>query len=113
MSLVKTAGQYLIPPHAIFRPDVNQSKIRVVFDTSKNDYRCSLLNSGLCEESKVQKDIDDILMRFRLNQFAFTTDICKMYHQIIVLSENQPLQYILWCSSPHDKLLEYELNTVK
>lgn len=112
MSVAKIDGQYFIPHHAIYRPNINQSKIRVVFDASASNYQCPSLNSCLYQGPKLQQDIVDVLTRFRLHKFAFTADICKMYRQIMVLPEYRPLQHILWRSSPHEKLIEYELNTV-
>ncbi|KAL4141360.1 hypothetical protein QTP88_004012 [Uroleucon formosanum] len=35
-----------------------------------------------------------------------------MYRQVLILPKYRKFQHILWRSSPHDKLLEYELNTV-
>jgi len=35
-----------------------------------------------------------------------------MYRKILILPEYRRFQHILWCSSPHDELREYELNTI-
>lgn len=80
MSVVKTDGQYFISHYAVFRPDVSQSKIRVVFDAFVSGYCCPSLKSCLYQGPKLQQDIIDILTRFRLNKFAFIADICKIYH---------------------------------
>lgn len=112
MSCAKSPGLYIIPHHAVYRSNDSDKKIRVVFDASAQTSVGSALNSCLFQGPKLQQDIIDVLTRFRTFKFAFTSDICKMYRQILVLPEYRPLQHILWRSSPHDKLVEYELNTV-
>ncbi|XP_008182033.1 uncharacterized protein LOC103309131 [Acyrthosiphon pisum] len=112
MSIAPTPGHYFVPHHAIYKADDGDAKIRVVFDASA---RCSTgpsLNSCLLPGKKLQQDIIDVLTRFRIHQHAFTADICKMYRQIQVLPEYRKYQHILWRSSPHDQLVEYQLNTV-
>lgn len=61
MSVAKTDGQYFILHHAVFRPDVSQSKIRVVFDAFASGYCCPSLKSCLYQGPILQQDIIDIL----------------------------------------------------
>ncbi|XP_022164008.1 uncharacterized protein LOC111029351 [Myzus persicae] len=112
MSVAASPGRYLIPHHAVYRPEVNESKIRVVFDASAHGARGPSLNQALLPGPKLQQDIIDILTRFRVHRYAFTTDICKMYRQVLILPEYRQYQHVLWRASPHDELVEYELNTV-
>uniref|UniRef100_A0A2S2PC01 Integrase catalytic domain-containing protein n=1 Tax=Schizaphis graminum TaxID=13262 RepID=A0A2S2PC01_SCHGA len=112
MSVASTPGHYFVPHHAVYKADDGDAKIRVVFDASA---RCSAgpsLNSCLLPGPKLQQDLIDVLTRFRIYPHAFTADICKMYRQIQVLPEYRKYQHILWRSSPHDQLVEYQLNTV-
>ncbi|XP_060879147.1 uncharacterized protein LOC132951346 [Metopolophium dirhodum] len=112
MSVAPTPGHYFIPHHAIYKAYDGDAKIRVVFDASA---RCSAgpsLNSCLLPGKTLQQDIIDVLTRFGIYPHAFTADICKMYRQIQVLPEYRKYQHILWRSSPHDQLVEYQLNTV-
>ncbi|KAF0721556.1 Integrase catalytic domain-containing protein, partial [Aphis craccivora] len=112
MSLASSPGSYFIPHHAIYRPEVDAKKIRVVFDASARGFRGPSLNDCLFRGPKLQQDLIDILIRFRVHKYVFTTDICKMYRQILVLPEYRTFQHILWRASPHAELQEYELNTV-
>lgn len=112
MSVAKTPGQYVIPHHAVYRPDDGDDKIRVVFDASARCSRSPSLNQCLYQGPKLQQDLVDILIRFRVHKYALTADICKMYRQILVSPEHRTLQHILWRSSPTEDLIEYELNTV-
>lgn len=112
MSVATSPGRYFIPHHAVYRPAIDENKIRVVFDASAQSSRGPSLNNCLFTGPKLQQDIVDILTRFRVPKYVFTTDICKMYRQILVLPEYRQFQHILWRPSPHDELVEYELNTV-
>ncbi|KAL4153154.1 hypothetical protein QTP88_000987 [Uroleucon formosanum] len=112
MSRSKAPGQYVIPHHAVCTKSDVGFKIRVVFDASAVSRDGTSLNSCLYQGPKLQQDIVDILTRFRVHPLAFTTDICQMYRQVLVAPEYRPLQHVLWRASPHDELVEYELNTV-
>lgn len=111
MSIAKTPGTYCIPHHAVYRPADGDSKIRVVFDASAGARGLSL-NESLLQGPKLQQDIVDVLTRFRVPKRVFTADICKMYRQILILPEYRTLQHVFWRTSPLEKLIEYELNTV-
>lgn len=112
MSVAKTPGRYYIPHHAICKVEGGATKIRVVFDASAKCLSGMSLNDALCPGPKLQREIVDIIVRFRLFRHAFTADICKMYRQIMILPEFRGFQHIMWRESPHDQLVEYELNTV-
>lgn len=109
MSLAKSPGCYYILHHAVCRPDDDETKIRVVFDASARSNIGPSLNSCLMPGPKLQQDIVDILMRFRIHRHVFTTDIFKMFRQIQVILQYRQYQRILWHDSPHHELLEYEL----
>lgn len=112
MSIVTASGKYYIPHHAVYRPEIDDNKLRVVFDASAGNYRGPSLNSCLLAGPKLQQDIVDILTQFRVYRHAFTADIVKMYQQISVLPTYRKYQHILWRESPHDRLCDYELHTV-
>jgi len=112
MSVATRPGLYFIPHHAILKNSVETSKVRVVFDASASCHSGRSLNDCLHTGTKLQRDIFDILLRFRSFRHVFTTDVCKMYRQILVNSEFRPYQHIFWRTSNTDQLIEYELNTV-
>ncbi|XP_022165278.1 uncharacterized protein LOC111030191 [Myzus persicae] len=112
MSIATSPGTYYIPHHAVYRPEIDNNKLRVVFDASAGNPRGPSLNSCLSPGPKLQQDIVDIITRFRLYRHAFTADIEKMYRQISVLPTYRKYQYIVWRESPYDKLRDYELRTV-
>lgn len=116
MSLVsKTSNQpksYIIPHHCVLRPGSTTTKLRVVFDASCRSSNSLSLNDIIHPGPKLQADIIDIITKFRLHTVVFTSDICKMYRQILLRPEDQRFQHILWRESPSDPLQEYELKTV-
>jgi len=112
MSIAQNPGLYIIPHHAIWKQEVGKSKLRVVFDASARSASGKSLNDTLYVGPKLQRDIVDVLLGFRLYRFAFSTDICKMYRQIKVNANDRGYQHVLWRATPVDALKEYELNTV-
>lgn len=112
MSVVTTPGTYFIPHHPVFKGDLKNAKLRVVFDASAAVSSGRSLNQCLHVGSKLQQDIVDVLLCFRVHLFTFTADICQMYRQILLLLPYRSFQHIFWRPTPLDKLTEFCLNTV-
>lgn len=112
MSLASSPGHYFIPHHAVYKTNETTPKIRVVFDASSRSLTGMSLNTCLFTGPKLQQDVIDILLLFRLPRYAFTTDVCKMYRQILIAPSFRKYQHIFWRSSPFDQLQEFALNTV-
>lgn len=106
------AGQYFIPHHCVIRPDSATTKLRVVFDASCKSSNGRSLNDLVYTGPKLQADIVDILTKFRLHAVVFTSDIAKMYREILIRPEDRRWQHILWRDTPSDSVCEYELRTV-
>lgn len=68
------------------------------------------LNDCLLTGPKLQKDLFDVLLHWRLYSYVFCADIVKMYRQILVHPKDRHFQKILWSSSGAPS--EYELNTL-
>lgn len=102
---------YTIPHHAVFRPDDPDKKVRVVFDASMKTSVGSL-NDWLLPGPKLQKDVADIIMGFRQHLIGITTDLVKMFRQVLVAPEDRRFQTAWWRPSPTDDPVIYELNTV-
>jgi len=113
MTVAAAPGRYFIPHHAVYRASDPNSKIRVDFDSLAARFTGASLNKCLFMGPKLQQDVVDILLLFRLSRYAFTTDVCKMYRQILVNPGYRPFQHIFWRDSPFAELKEYELYTVK
>ncbi|XP_063537553.1 uncharacterized protein LOC134746911 [Cydia strobilella] len=104
------SGSYIIPHHGIFKAD--SDKIRVVFDASCASANGVALNDCLHAGPKLQRDIAEIICRFRLHRYVFTTDIRMMFRQILIAEEDRRFQLVFWRESPDLPLLVYRLNTV-
>lgn len=99
---------YYIPHHGI----KNGSRFRVVFDGSCKTTANISINDAQFTGPKLQRDLSEILIRFRRHKIAVSADITKMYRQIEVTPEQWDLQRIFWRVQPNQPLKEYCLKTV-
>ncbi|XP_012152147.1 uncharacterized protein LOC105664034 [Megachile rotundata] len=106
-----TSGGYYLPHHGVMKITSETTKLRVVFDGSATTSTGISLNDALHIGPRVQDDLLDILLRFRIHEYVITGDIEKMYRQFIVRDEDKKYQRILWRDSD-DKVHTYELQTV-
>lgn len=84
------SSKYFIPHHGILKDETQVYKFRTVFDGSAKSSDGKSFNDMLYLGLKLQKDITDIICRFRLHEVVFTADICKMYRQVLVHADHQP-----------------------
>ncbi|XP_037942469.1 uncharacterized protein LOC119675345 [Teleopsis dalmanni] len=103
---------YFIPHHCVLKPDSTTTKLRVVFDASSKTTSGQSLNDLLHIGPTVQSELLSILLRFRLPRYVFTTDIEKMYRQILVYPEDRQCQLIVWRNEPSQPIKYFQLNTV-
>ncbi|XP_076546674.1 uncharacterized protein LOC143305757 [Osmia lignaria lignaria] len=103
---------YYIPHHAVFRSTSATTRLRVVFNASRRTSNGKSLNDHLLSGPKLQKDLAAILGRWRQFQYVYTTDIAKMYRQILIDSRDRDFQRILWRNDQTDPVKEYQLLTV-
>lgn len=101
-----------IPHHPVVQKISNDIKIRVVFDASCKSDRQISLNDCLYSGPKLQNEIGEILLKFRIYPVVFTTDIQKMFLQIRIREEDTSYQRILWRFSPLEPVGQYTLSTV-
>lgn len=59
----------------------------------------------------VQPDLFHIILLFRTYSFAVTTDIEKMYRQVIIKTKYQSLQRVIWHDSPNQLIRCLQLST--
>lgn len=70
------------------------------------------LNDKLIPGPNLQKELIDIVLRFRIHEYVVTADVAMMYRQITVGPRDRSLQLILWRRDPNHKIQMFELNTV-
>ena len=75
--------------------DKTTTKVRIVFDCSAKTDGVSL-NDVICAGPKLQKDLFDVLIRFRRNPVALACDIKEMYLQVEIEERDRPYFRILW-----------------
>ncbi|GFT85787.1 integrase catalytic domain-containing protein [Trichonephila clavipes] len=102
---------YYIPHHGVLRPEKLTTKLRIVFNGSSPTTTGISLNDILLK-GEVKEDLFETISRFRRHKFAFTTDIQKMYRQILINPDQQDLQRIIWKHGLDAEILTYRLKTV-
>ncbi|XP_037930081.1 uncharacterized protein LOC119664701, partial [Teleopsis dalmanni] len=114
--MVKTKDQnkglYYMPHQAVIREKSLTTKLRVVFDASAKTSNGKSLNNIMMTGPRLQKDIFDIILKWRLWRFVVTADVEKMFRQIKITKEHQDYQRILWRENQTDKIEEFKLTTV-
>ncbi|XP_044745188.1 uncharacterized protein LOC123307050 [Coccinella septempunctata] len=107
-----SAKGYYIPHQPVLKEERDTTKLRVVFDASAKTSTGLSLNDILHTGPKLQQDLIDILIRWRKHKIAVTADIEKMYRQVKLDRENQPLRSILWRNTKDEPIQTYESTTV-
>ncbi|XP_072401584.1 uncharacterized protein [Diabrotica undecimpunctata] len=105
-------NKYFLPHHCVVKEESLTTKLRVVFDGSMKSSSSYSLNDILLKGPTLQPELFDILLRFRLYSFVFTTDIQKMYRQVKINPDQTFLLNILWRDSPEKDIECLELQTV-
>ncbi|KAI5748201.1 hypothetical protein M8J77_022994 [Diaphorina citri] len=103
---------YYIPQHCVVKQDRASFKLRPVFDASCATTSGKSLNDILHTGPKLYNELLTILLSFRLFEVAFTTDIKKMYLQILVHPDHRKYQKIVFRPTPGEPLRSFALNTV-
>ncbi|GFW33747.1 integrase catalytic domain-containing protein [Trichonephila clavipes] len=107
----KPPTHYYIPHHGELRPEKLTTKLRIIFYGSSPTTTGISLNDILLK-GEVKEDVFETISRFRRHKFAFTTDIQKMYRQILINPDKQDLQRIIWKHGLDAEMLTYRLKTV-
>ncbi|XP_052757764.1 uncharacterized protein LOC128202232 [Galleria mellonella] len=103
---------YFLPHHAVINESSKTTRTRVVFDASmKTDKKVSL-NDLLLNGPSVQKELFDVILLFRIGKYTFSTDIRRMFRNILVNPKHRALQNILWRNNPDEAIKCIRLNTV-
>ncbi|KAL0832997.1 hypothetical protein ABMA28_001120 [Loxostege sticticalis] len=103
---------YFLPHHAVVNEFSKTTRTRVVFDASMKTNLKVSLNDLMLNGSLPQKELFDIILLYRIGDFTFSTDIQKMFRNVLVNPEHASLQNILWRSHPSDTIQCIRLNTV-
>ncbi|XP_046145552.1 uncharacterized protein LOC114881846 [Osmia bicornis bicornis] len=105
-----TSIDYL-PPHGVFKPDSETTKLRVVFNGSSPTTTGISVNDIMHTGANLLLNINDVLLWIRLHKCIFATDVTKMYRKVRVHEDDWNLQRILWIDEESNEV-PYTLTTV-
>ncbi|XP_064653297.1 uncharacterized protein LOC135503579 [Lineus longissimus] len=87
-------GWYL-PHFAVIRDDKQTTKVRIVYDAAAA-YEGTSLNQKMFPGPKLQRDILEILLKFRLKPVALIGDIKEMFNQVSMAEKDRKFHRLLW-----------------
>ena len=91
----RSLSRWYLPHFPVLRPDKDTTKVRIVFDASAK-YKGQALNDVILQGRKLQRELFDVLLRFRRQPVAVVCDIAEMYLRIGIVSDNKPYYRFLW-----------------
>ena len=87
--------QWFLPHFPVVKEDRVTTKVRVVFDAAaKHDGKS--LNDAIWPGPKLQRDLVDVLTRFRRAPVALSADISEMLLQVELQEKDRPYHRFLW-----------------
>ena len=86
---------HYISHHAVLRPDSASTPVRIVFNSSSS-YQGHVLNEYWRKGPDLLNDLFGVILRFRENEVAVTADISKMYHRVLIPTEDRHVHRFLW-----------------
>ncbi|XP_059062822.1 uncharacterized protein LOC131855564 [Achroia grisella] len=116
LSIVKNptydSEHYYIPHRAVYRPDKQTSKTRIVLNAGCKTTSGLSLNDILYTGCNLQTNIFDLLMNLRMFAIGVTADIERMYFCIKLTFDHQPFQRILFRFNTETNIQTYQFNRV-
>ncbi|BET00223.1 Hypothetical protein NTJ_13039 [Nesidiocoris tenuis] len=106
-----TEAPYLLTHHGVTKESTT-SPLRVVFNPSENSVSGKSLNDYLCTGPKLQSDIGNVTLAFRLQPVALSCDVQGMYRAIELIESDREFQHFLFRFSLNEPVREWELTTV-
>ena len=88
-------SKWYLPHFAILKPNKATTKIRIVFDASAK-YEGTSLNDMIYSGPKLQRELFDVLLRFRCHPIAIVCDIAEMYLRIQIPEADRAYHLFLW-----------------
>lgn len=99
-----------LPHHAVFKESSTSTKLRVVFDASRQTTNGKALNDILVVGPTIQADIVTIVTNWRFHRIAFTADVQKMYLQVKVDERDIEYQRIVYRNDASEPIQDFCLN---
>ncbi|KFD62425.1 hypothetical protein M514_25433 [Trichuris suis] len=86
--------RWWLPHHPVINPN-KPSKLRIVFDAAAT-FKGVSLNSALLKGPDLTANMTSVLLRFRLYPVAVSSDIIKMFHQVMVQPPDRSALRFVW-----------------
>ena len=86
---------WYLPHFAVIREDRETTKVRIVFDSAASCKGTSL-NGIMLAGPKLQRDVLDVLLRFRQKPVALVADIKEMFSQVVLAEKDRRYHRFLW-----------------
>ena len=107
----QTEGYYM-PVHAVFKKSSTTTKTRAVFDASAKTTSQHSRNDILAVGPTLHPTIDKILLRFRSYAIPISSDISKMYREVVLHPEDRSLHRFIWRKNQDENWREFEMTRV-
>ena len=90
-------NQWFLPHFSVVRHDKAMTKVNIVFDAvAKHDGKH--LIDAIFSGPKLQRELTDVLTRFRRAPVALSSDISEMFLQVSIRGTDRPFHRFLWRS---------------
>ena len=83
-----------------------------MFDAGNKSPNGYSLNDCLLLGPRLQDEVFDILIRFRLHQYALSADVAKMYRQVALDESDRNSHRILWRDYVTDEIRDLRMTRV-
>ena len=94
--------QLFLPHFPVIRKEKTATKVRIVFDAvAMSNGKC--LNDAILSGPKLQREITNVLLRFRRAPVAVSADIAQMFLQVKLKEEDRPYHRFLWRNLNDDR----------
>ena len=107
-----TNNVYFMPVHAVYKETSSTTKVRAVFDASARTTTQHSLNDILAVGPTLHPTIDQVLLRFRQYPVAISSDISKMYREVLLHPDDQHLHQYIWREAPDVPWKTYKMTRV-
>lgn len=107
-----TTGKWYLSHFPVISHEKETTKTRTVFDASAKCQGVSL-NDKIHQGPKLQRDLFDVLLRFRKRPVAIVCDIAEMYLRVNIPENDKPYHRFLWRLLNTDQIPdEYKFNSL-
>ncbi|KAK3754553.1 hypothetical protein QZH41_005587 [Actinostola sp. cb2023] len=101
-----SAKTWYLPHHGVTNP--NKAKVRVVYDAAAV-YGGTSLNKELFQGPQLNNSLIGVLMRFRKERIAVSSDIESMFHRVACREEDTDALRFLWWNGNEDEPSDYKM----